>query len=318
MNQSNVFYDSKSDYDYDQLNETIYLEEIFNTLEKVWPDYYEYEFHIISTHDISKIPTGSFSNHPRKILFWLSEEQGFLPAKIVLDSFIMIFKTSYNEVFKTVKNVRGLPLGVTKYIPAQTILPINTRKTPVFFSGQMSMCRKDFYYQLLFGRFSKLVYNNVTIRFWDYIYRRFLIKYGKKHFGDILYPGSYVNFTNGFQQGLSPLAYSQKLQDSKIVLSPKGFYNTECYRTYEALRQGCIVISETLPDVPFYSGSPIIEIKDWRAIRLLLQNLLKDEDLLESISQEGVLWYNEHLSGKGVAKYIIEEIVHGIEKINCC
>lgn len=62
-----------------------------------------------------------------------------------------------------------------------------------------------------------------------------------------LYDNAYIRFYSGFNNGDDYNKYAYYLQNSKIVLSPKGFHSTECFRFYEAMRQGCIVITEELP-----------------------------------------------------------------------
>lgn len=304
----NVKYCSNSDYQYSQLNEEKYLDEIFRSLEAEMQDFHDYEFHVFASHNTVGVPDLVNSNHPKKILIWLSEEQGFLPPKVVLDSYIAIFKTSYSTEFLKSKKLHGLPLGCTKHMPQLPVKPMEERSVNAFFCGQMSMCRMKFYYQMLFGKFTPLIYNSVTQRFMDYIYKRFLTRCGKKDFGASFGEHSLVRFTDGFQKGLKPEEYAKVLQDSKIVLSPKGFYNTECYRTYEALRAGCVVISETLPDVPFYTGSPVINVDGWTEVNNIVAGLLEDSEKMKSLSLAGKKWYDDHLSGQGTARYIISEL----------
>ncbi len=67
-----------------------------------------------------------------------------------------------------------------------------------------------------------------------------------------------ITLTDGFARGLSPETYGRKLALSKTVLCPRGFSSTDTFRHVEALRAGAVVISEPLPDLHLYRGSPII------------------------------------------------------------
>ena len=95
---------------------------------------------------------------------------------------------------------------------------------------------------------------------------------------------------------------------SKIVLCPKGFHSTECFRHYEALKQGCIVISEKLSDSYLYNNSPIIQLDNWNGIRKIVNDLLQDESLLMKKSEESLRWYENVMSEKATAMYVLSKI----------
>lgn len=102
--------------------------------------------------------------------------------------------------------------------------------------------------------------------------------------------------------------YAEILADSKIILSPRGFFNTECFRFYEALRQGCIVITEKLPVTDYYHSENYIEVDSWNNIDHLIPTLLGDSDKMEQLSLKGREYYQNVLSPMGVAKYISSKI----------
>ena len=111
-----------------------------------------------------------------------------------------------------------------------------------------------------------------------------------------------------FEAGLTPDKYGTLLANSKIILSPKGFFNTECFRFYEALRQGCIVITEKLPATAYYHPENYIEVESWDGIDKLIQALLTDDSRMEKLSLKGRIYYQNTLSPMGVAKYIVSKI----------
>mgnify|MGYP001628136024 FL=1 len=83
---------------------------------------------------------------------------------------------------------------------------------------------------------------------------------------------------------------------------------TECFRHFEAMRAGCVIISEPLPDTPFYKDSPLIQIKDWNEGCKVVEDLLNDESKLEEIHRKTLSWWKEKCSEQATAQYIIENI----------
>lgn len=119
---------------------------------------------------------------------------------------------------------------------------------------------------------------------------------------------SKIRFTKGFKGGFPISEYLLMLSQSKIVLCPKGFHSTECFRHYEALKQGCIVISEKLSDSYLYNNSPIIQLDNWNGIRKIVNDLLQDESLLMKKSEESLRWYENVMSEKATAMYVLSKI----------
>ena len=94
--------------------------------------------------------------------------------------------------------------------------------------------------------------------------------------------------------------------NSKIIISPRGFFSPECYRTYEAMREGCIVVTERLPKVPYYdSGIPLIQVDNWRNIKAIINKILSTPPKnMEQMSKQVLKYYNENLSIEAIANYI--------------
>ena len=111
----------------------------------------------------------------------------------------------------------------------------------------------------------------------------------------------------GFRLGLSPQDYADRLADTKIALSPRGVSH-ETFRTYEAMRAGCVVIAESQLSSWFNEGWPVIEVADWEGVGSLTRELLSDPKQLEEISQQSLDWWQEKCSEDAVAHYMVREL----------
>jgi Exostosin family len=101
--------------------------------------------------------------------------------------------------------------------------------------------------------------------------------------------------------------YSERLMNSKICLIPRGT-SYETYRFFEAIRFGCIPIIEALPAHWFYDGFNGVKIKNWNNLTETLEDLLNNPDLLESIHQKALWWWQNKCSESAVGQYIVNEL----------
>ncbi len=102
-------------------------------------------------------------------------------------------------------------------------------------------------------------------------------------------------------------SYNERMMNTKICLAPRGT-SFETYRFFEAIRYGCIVVTEALPSRWFYDGSPGIQIKDWRDLEGTLEKLLKNQQLIEEIHQQSLSWWETKCSEAVVGEYIAEKL----------
>ncbi|MGB3309490.1 MAG: hypothetical protein WA939_24230 [Nodosilinea sp.] len=101
--------------------------------------------------------------------------------------------------------------------------------------------------------------------------------------------------------------YSQNLMNAKICLAPRGT-TLETYRLFEAMRYGCVIIVESLPSRWFYNGAPIIQIGSWQNLESVLNKLLNNPMLLQTLHQQTLDWWETKCSEEVVGKYIANEI----------
>jgi hypothetical protein len=308
---TNVSIEDKSDYKFEQLNESKFIENLIAELRIVLQDRFDdFEFFIYSNHRVNKRnpdsgtdimpPSGNLKSDKKKILLYFSDERGLDPSSFS-DQYFAIFK-SYIGMKAVARNVFPLALGYVNAVPEFPVKPIKGRKYNVFFRGNLNMNRINFY--RIFSRWGFLLPSE-SILTHDY-YRKFLLKF-RSDFSSF-FPKSIIIFNNGFKAGFSPEKYGEVLSDSKIVLCPKGFFMTECFRHFEAMRAGCVIISEPLPDTPFYANSPLIQVNDWVEGLDIVKELLNDDNRLEEIHQQTIAWWKEKCSEKATAKYIFTRI----------
>lgn len=102
-------------------------------------------------------------------------------------------------------------------------------------------------------------------------------------------------------------SYSVKMANSRICLAPRGT-RPESYRLYEGLRAGCLVITNRLPDRPFLSGAPVIQVDNWKELPALFRRYARDLDALEHYRQASLDWWQSHCSegviGRQVANFL--------------
>lgn len=102
-------------------------------------------------------------------------------------------------------------------------------------------------------------------------------------------------------------SYSRELMDAQIVLAPRGG-SVETYRFFEALRAGCVVITEPLPDTWFYSGSPAVTIRRWRDLPAVLDGLLGSPTGLRERAAASLAWWRDRCSEQALAAHMAAQL----------
>lgn len=316
---SNAYYDTASIYELDNINQKDYIKQVLDELNQVLINFEEYRFYFFCATAGIK-PHSLHDTYKNKILIQWEDQLGTEPSDDIMNSFLCVFKTHLRKKSQKYNNLYSYPLGIPYKIKELPIAPINERVYNVFYSGNLNKNRFNLYYNLV-----KIKPNLKTILSIPVLYISSLFEYNKylRNFSlrlkslvfkikatdfSSLYESSIIKFTRSFEAGLTPDNYAKVLSQSKIVLSPKGFYNTECFRFYEALRQGCIVITEELPITDYYKKEFFIEVKSWKNINFIINSLLKDQQKMYALSNASRKYYMESLSPKGIALYIKDKI----------
>lgn len=114
----------------------------------------------------------------------------------------------------------------------------------------------------------------------------------------------FLHLTDGFAKGLPYEECLAQMARSKLVPSPAGLWNTDCFRTFEALEAGALPIvavrPATHPDGFNYwekmtgkSPSPIPLIEDWKDFPAIAEHYRNAENLSGAL-KTATDWWKEH------------------------
>jgi len=301
----NILYEKDWLIDFDLLHEATYVKNIFTHLKEIMgSDFKRFQFVYYTSNGNQNPPQPIVLTDPRpKILIWGGDESAATPP-YMSKYFVSVFKP-YLKGDRNAHGYHHFPLGYSKNVPELEMIPINSRKMNVFFSGNLNLNR--------FGLYSNLAG-------FDLIHRRLLVsayfrlnRMMPKNFSN-KFPDSYIQFTDGFAKGLPGDEYSRYLYNSKIVICPPGFSINETFRHFEALRAGAIPISLRMPDNHFHRGSPIVMLETWRELTPTIRNFLNNPGKMEETHHKCVDWWENVCSEKAVAKYMATTIAEDYAK----
>lgn len=294
----NVFFDQHSTYSFAVLNESLYIQNLILELAKILDRRFsEYDFYVFSEHKTGKLPASKdIDRGKKKVLLYFSDESAQDVAHFA-DNYFAIFK-SYIGASRLASNVFPLGIGYVKDVPVFPLVDIADRKYDVFFQGNLNTNRIDFY--RAFSPLRRILPSQKLLKT-DW-YSKLLLRLADNFNGRV--GNSILVFNRAFKSGLNRWDYGKLLSESKIILCPKGFTQTECFRHYEAMRAGCVIVSEKLPDVPFYTGSPIIQVANWQQGIQVVEELLRNQQQLREVQLKTVQWWEDVCSERGMAKYI--------------
>lgn len=198
-----------------------------------------------------------------------------------LDQVDVVFRTYLPE------NQRGkiyhAPVGPSRAFAPGPVLPVLERPYNLFFSGDLHRGRAGLY----------RAFTGLPAMPFPLLYR--LRRFAGQQFDNIV-PESIVRFSTGFHSGLAPEDYSRLLGQSKIIPCPAGSDCLESMRHFEAASQGCIVISEALPDAEVYRNAPFVFVTSLSTLRAEVARLLADPARMVDLQQQTLAWW-EHTAG---------------------
>ena len=298
-----IVFDSCSQGPWESLKETSFLDQVFHELSLELSNRFgDYRFFILSSQDTAAIPRSAALSGKNKVLVWISDESGSIPAH-VSDQYHAIFK-SYIRDEAMHSATYAFPLGYMRGVPALPARPPAQRSIDLFFSGNLNANRFGLYRQLHpffralpepIGSYAARAVRRIR---WPRLRMDFSSEADR----------SFLRFTSGFSQGLSPEEYGQALADSKIVLCPKGFQSPETFRHMEAMRAGAVIISEPLPQNHLYRDSPIQICSNWRDGLALAQSLLQDHARLQSLHERTLAWWHDVCSERATARFVADTL----------
>jgi len=285
--------------DWVKLLEATYLERFFESLREYMGESFE-QFRFLI---INKNSRWSRIDPPIRgkdvVLLWLGDEEGTIPHELSGD-FRLILK-SYWPISESLGNMHPFPLCGSSAVLEKDPVPIEERKTWVFFSGNLNANRVDFYRQFIpWGGFPP---GNLPLLARKLIARGLGTRPGRLLPRDFSasFPDSVIRFTGGFAQGYPIGEFAARLAEARIAICPPGFTSPETIRHFEAMSHGCVVLSARLPTNVLYRASPVIEIEKWSSLHSVLADMLNHPSRLAEISQSTYEWWNRVLSPKAMA-----------------
>lgn len=114
-----------------------------------------------------------------------------------------------------------------------------------------------------------------------------------------------VRLTDGFQASAAsdPEEYSRALMDSRLALVPRGA-TTETHRFFQALKYGCIVVTDSIPPIWFYEQAPVVRLRHWDQLENAVTPLLGDAERLESLHRQALAWWETACSEEAVGRFM--------------
>jgi hypothetical protein len=121
-----------------------------------------------------------------------------------------------------------------------------------------------------------------------------------------------VRVTEGFQDSAAsdPAEYSRALMDSRFALVPRGA-TPETHRFFQALKYGCIVVTDSVPPIWFYERAPIVRLRHWDELERVLLPLLEQPARLESLHRQSLAWWESACSEAAVGRLMAHSLNAG-------
>jgi hypothetical protein len=190
-----------------------------------------------------------------------------------------------------------IPLGYDKGQLDLPIVPIDQREYDVFFAGSVNHEQfSRWSLRNIFGNPKALSRSEMIAR---------LRLFAETH-PDVKVR---LSVTRSFHDSESAgvTSYSKDMMNAKICVVPRGT-SFETFRFFEALRYGCIIVTEPLPPRWFYDRSPAIRMRNWRALDETLAALLRDKNAMRQKHEAALKWWNTTCSELAVGTYIADTV----------
>ncbi len=101
--------------------------------------------------------------------------------------------------------------------------------------------------------------------------------------------------------------YSSKMMDTKVALVPRGS-SLDTFRFFEALRYGCVAITDKLPATWFYDGAPVIQVSRWDELEKIVDDLFKDPARMAALHEAALDFWRTRCSEEVLGNYITEQL----------
>ena len=200
-------------------------------------------------------------------------------------------------------NFHVIPLGYA-YQLALPIVQLHERSTDIFFKGSLN----------------NFVPPRHSLKYWlrspKNLARERMLKNARKLSGNRRdlsidlegteqFTGNLLKSREAFENEAAH--YSQKMMNTKVALVPRGS-SLDTFRFFEALRYGCVAITDKLPASWFYDGAPVLPIGNWDKLELIVDELFNDPARMEALHQAALDFWHTHCSEEALGDYITEQL----------
>lgn len=227
----------------------------------------------------------NFNNKKRIVIVTSAEGHKYIPSDQLDPNCLAVFMHYYPKLdtqyqfsssfFLNVPKVFPLPLGSTSFFKCPIVKNYHDRMYDFSFIGQLDPYRRMPFYHAVMNIRDK--YN------------------------------CFVQFYDGWNNGVGGEKYSQILSDSKIALVPFGSASLDTFRFYEAAESGCILLTDRQNNYPFMEKSTHI-VCEWGKLEIYLDNILRS-NAASDMSNSTRLFWEKYLSPEACAKYIISKVI---------
>lgn len=293
-------------YKYEELQECESLDKLFLELQQAFGSEFEdYEFILYSSNGSTNpaVPI-KLTGDKKKVLIYISDEEMLVPYDLCKD-FVAIFKSLLPNGYDQRTNIFPFPLAPNRGTEELPMVPINERPINLFFSGNLNEKRYPLYKHLTLLKYLPDAPAPLEKKIAK-VFSKVIQSYFNTNLSNT-FPDSCVEFTGGYLQG-NVKTFSQMLYDSKIAICPSGFRSTETCRHFEAMRAGCVIISEPLPKNHFYQGSPMIMLDSWKDLRKTVADLLSSPEHLNELHEKTLDWWKNVCCERATASYIRDTV----------
>lgn len=118
---------------------------------------------------------------------------------------------------------------------------------------------------------------------------------------------SYVPQSKERGKNVTERSYSEMMMDTRICPVPRGT-QLETPRLFEALRYGCVVITEPLPDRWYTRELPAVVVHDWADMPEVVSDLVDDANRLEALHEASLQWWEDMCSEEAVGQYMADQL----------
>jgi hypothetical protein len=114
-----------------------------------------------------------------------------------------------------------------------------------------------------------------------------------------------VRITDNFQASAQsdPGEYSRAFASARLALVPRGAV-VETHRFFQALKYGCVVVTDSIPPMWFYERAPVVRLRHWDELEEVVVPLLGQPERLLGLHRAALDWWQTACSEEAVGRFM--------------